>query len=73
MDAFLAECTKTLFVDNVPAFKKGTFYQWGWSEDVGNYDGPCEYCFKSEISDKHFMTQNDVEEFFAQQTNTADR
>lgn len=64
MDAFLAECTKTLSIDSVVAFQTGIVYQWDWSDEDELEDGFGEYCFKSEICEKHFMSHSDVEEFF---------
>ena len=65
MDEFSASCSKTMMVCGVPAFKKGIFYGWHWSNAEEIEDGFGEYCFRSELCERHFLSLGDLEEFFA--------
>ena len=39
MDAFLANCSQTMMIDGVVAFRENTVYEWAWSDDSEIADG----------------------------------
>ncbi|MCF8028886.1 MAG: hypothetical protein K9K81_11020 [Desulfobacteraceae bacterium] len=64
MKPFSATCTKTMKAGDAVAFQRGVTYTWRWPTDQEEEGFDCEYVFRSDLSDRHYMTHGDVEEYF---------
>ena len=60
----MKKCTKTYYVDNIPAFIEGKYYSWRWATDDELEDGYLEYCLESELTPHHYLGNEEMIDYF---------